>query len=243
SATAGGAFSFTVTALDPFNNTDLAYAGTVHFTSSDGQAVLPNNSTQTNGTGAFSATHKTAGNQTLTTTGTANGSITGTSGTIAVSAAAATHYAVSAPASATAGTGLNFTVTAQDPFNNTATGYAGTVHFTSSDGHAALPNDSTLTSGDGRCGATLNSAGSQTLTATDTANGGLTGTSNAVAVRPAAATHFRVSAPPTATSGVAFNFTVTAQDPFNNTVTGYGGTVHFTSSDGAAGLPSDSTLT
>src|SRR5207244_4472397 len=133
-------------------------------------------------------TLKTAGNQTLTATDTANGSIAGTSGSVAVSPAAATHYADSAPASATAGTGFNFTVTAQDPFNNTATGYAGTVHFTSSDGQAALPNDTPLTNGTGSFSATLKTAGSQTLTATDTANGGLTGISNAVAVSPAAAT-------------------------------------------------------
>ena len=31
--------------------------------------------------------------------------------------------------SITAGNALNITVTAQDPFNNTATGYTGMVHF------------------------------------------------------------------------------------------------------------------
>ena len=38
-------------------------------------------------------------------------------------------------------------MTALDQFNNTATGYSGTVHFTSSDGQAVLPSDSTLTNG------------------------------------------------------------------------------------------------
>src|SRR5207248_1220998 len=126
-ATAGSAFSFTVTALDAFNNTATGYAGTVHFTSSDGAATPPSNSTLTNGTGTFSATLKTAGNQTLTATATATLSITSTSNTIAVSAASATHYVVSAPATATAGNAFSFTVTALDAFNNTATGYAGTV--------------------------------------------------------------------------------------------------------------------
>ena len=37
------------------------YTGTVHFTSSDGAAVLPANSTLTNGVGTFSVTLKTAG--------------------------------------------------------------------------------------------------------------------------------------------------------------------------------------
>jgi hypothetical protein len=118
----------------------------------------------------------------FTATDTVTSSITGTSGTIAVSAAAATHFTLSAPASATAGTAFNFTVTAQDQFNNTATGYAGTVHFTSSDGAATLPANSTLTNGVGTFSATLRTFGSQTLTATDTLASSITGTSSAVAV-------------------------------------------------------------
>jgi autotransporter-associated beta strand protein len=243
SATAGTAFNFTVTAQDAFNNTATGYTGTVHFTSSDGQATLPANSTLTNGTGTFSATLKTAGSQTLTATDTVTGSITGTSNAIAVSASTATHFAVSAPATATAGTAFNFTVTAQDQFNNTATSYAGTVHFTSSDSQAVLPANSTLTNGTGTFSATLKTAGNQTLTATDTVTSSITGTSNTIAVSAAAATHFSVSAPGSATAGTAFNFTVTALDAFNNTATGYTGTVHFTSSDGNAMLPADSTLT
>src|SRR5207253_1363568 len=149
SATAGSAFNFTVTALDQFNNTATGYAGTVHFTSSDGQAVLPADSTLTNGTGTFSATVPTGGTQTLTATDTVTSSITGTSNAVAVSASAATHFTVSAPASATAGTAFSFTVTALDALNNTATGYTGTVHFTSTDAQAVLPANSTLTNGTG----------------------------------------------------------------------------------------------
>src|SRR5207247_2222764 len=148
----------------------------------DGQAILPANSPLTNGTGTFSATLKTIGNQTLTATDTANTSITGTSNTIAVSARTATHVAVTSPRSATAGKAFSFTVTARDAFNNTATGYTGTVHFTSSDAAATLPPDSTLTSGTGTFSATLNTGGNQTLTATDTANPTLTGTSGTIAV-------------------------------------------------------------
>jgi hypothetical protein len=243
SATAGSAFSFTVTAEDQFNNTATGYAGTVHFTSTDAQAALPIDSTLSNGVGTFSATLDTAGNQTLTATDTVTSSITGTSNSIAVSAAAATHYAVSAPASATAGTAFSFTVTVLDQFNNTDTSYAGTVHFTSSDGAAVLPTDSTLTNGTGTFSATLDTAGNQTITATDTVTSSITGTSNTIAVSAAAATHFTVSAPASATAGSAFSFTVTALDALNNTATGYTGTVHFTSTDGRAVLSANATLT
>src|SRR5207237_4249753 len=97
--------------------------------------------------------------------------------TIAVGAAAATHYIVNAPASATAGSAFSFTVTAQDQFNNTATGYTGTAHFSSGDGTATLPANSTLTNGAGSFSATLKTAGNQTLTATDTVTGSINGTS------------------------------------------------------------------
>ena len=64
-----------------------------------------------------------------------------------VLAADATHFGVGAPAVVLTNASFSFTVTALDPFNNVATGYAGTVHFTSSDGAAVLPANSTLTSG------------------------------------------------------------------------------------------------
>ncbi|MFZ3322691.1 MAG: hypothetical protein WA190_09980, partial [Usitatibacter sp.] len=242
-ATAGNAFNFVVTAFDVFNNIATGYGGTVHFTSSDATSVLPANSTLTNGVGTFSATLKTLGSQTITAADSVNAAITGTSNAIAVSAAAATHFSVSAPATATAGSAFNITVTALDQFNNTATGYVGTVHFTSSDGAAVLPANSTLTNGVGTFSSTLTTTGNQTITVTDSAASSITGTSNTTAVSAVAATHFTVSDPGTATAGSAFNFTVTALDQFNNTATGYIGTVHFTSSDGASMLPANSTLT
>lgn len=241
-ATAGTSFNFTVTALDQFNNPTTGYAGTVHFTSSDGAATLPVNSTLTNGAGTFSATLKTVGAQTITATDTVTASITGTSNAIAVSAGASVHFTVSAPASATAGTSFNFTVTALDQFNNTLTGYSGTVHFTSSDAQATLPANSTLTNGVGTFSATLKTAGARTITATDTVTASITGTS-IISVSPGVATHFTLSAPATATSGAGFSFTVTAVDQFGNTATGYAGTVGFGSSDGGATLPANTTLT
>jgi uncharacterized repeat protein (TIGR01451 family) len=102
--------------------------------------------------------------------------------TITVTALPATHFVVSAPASATAGQAFSFTVTALDQFNNTATGYTGTIHFTSSDGQAVLPADTTLTNGTGAFSATLKTAGNQTITATDTVDSSITGTSNTITV-------------------------------------------------------------
>lgn len=83
-ANPGHAINFSVSALDAANNVAPMYSGTIHFTSTDPQASLPANSTLTNGTGSFSATLSTIGSQTITTTDTANASLTGTSNSINV---------------------------------------------------------------------------------------------------------------------------------------------------------------
>jgi hypothetical protein len=84
SVSLGTAFNFTVDALDQNNNLVTAYTGTVQFTSSDAQAVLPPPSTLTNGVGIFPATLKTLGSQTITAADLAN-SISKVSNVITVS--------------------------------------------------------------------------------------------------------------------------------------------------------------
>ena len=247
SATAGSSVNVTVSAKDAFGNTATGYTGTVHFTSSDGQGVLPSNYTFTAsdaGVHTFSATLKTAGSRSITATDTATASVTG-SATVSVSAAAASTYQVAAPSSATAGSSVNVTVSAKDAYGNTANGYTGTVHFTSSDGQAVLPANYTFTAGDAGShtfSVTWKTVGSQSITATDTATGSITGSAN-VSITTATANSYQVSAPSSATAGSSFNVTVTAKDVFGNTATAYTGTVHFTSSDGLAGLPANYTFT
>jgi hypothetical protein len=77
---------------------------------------------------------------------------------------------------------FNLTVTAKDPYGNTAISYSGTVHFTSSDLGATLPADYTFTTGAGNdngvhpFSVTLSAAGNPTVTATDMATPTITGT-------------------------------------------------------------------
>ena len=75
--------------------------------------------------------------------------------TFTIAAALATHLVVSAPAVATSGTSFSITITALDQSNQTATGYSGTVHFTSDDGQASLPSNSSFINGVGVFNATL----------------------------------------------------------------------------------------
>jgi WD40 repeat protein len=94
----------------------------------------------------------------------------------------ATHFSVTAPATAAVSTFFGITVVALDASNNPVTGYSGTVHLASSDPQAVLSGDSTLTSGTELVSASLTSLGSQTITATDTATASITGSSNAIEV-------------------------------------------------------------
>jgi hypothetical protein len=183
-ATAGTAVSVTVTALDASNRAVTAYSGTVHFTSTDARAELPGNSALTNGTGTVQVRLQTAGRQTITTTDSVTAAITGTSSSIMVSggAAGATHFSVTAPGSATIGTAFSITVTALDASNKPVTAYSGTVLFRSTDGTAGLPGGSSLTNGTGILEVTLNSPGSQTITATDSVTASISGTSNLIQV-------------------------------------------------------------
>ncbi|GAA2607317.1 beta strand repeat-containing protein [Paractinoplanes durhamensis] len=239
SATAGTAVNVTVTAKDAGENTVTGYGGTLTWTSSDPSAVLPSSSTSlTNGVGVEPVTFSTAGSRTVTVTD--GSSITGTSGGVTVEPGAVTHFAVSAPASATAGTPVTATVTALDAAGNTVTNYSGSVAWSSTDSAAVLPPTATsLTNGVTSKQITFRTSGSQTVTVTDiVAN---TGTSGSVAVDPGAVTHFAVSAPASTTSGTPETVTVTAMDAAGNTVTSYAGSVTWASTDSAAVLPSSPT--
>jgi hypothetical protein len=226
------------------------YTGTVQFSSSDSRAVLPSNYAfvaADGGVHTFRATLKTAKTQSITAKDTVTGTIAGSQTGITVTPAAASQFRVSAPGSATAGVALNVTLTAQDPYGNTATSYTGTARFTSSDAKAVLPANYTFNSSDAgthafTSGATLKTAGKQTITATDTTTSSITGTAT-ISVTAAAASTFSVTAPASVTAGSAFSITVTAQDPFGNRATSYRGTVHFTSSDAKAVLPANYTFT
>ncbi len=157
--------------------------------------------------------------------------------------AVATHFSVTSTTPQVIGTSFNITVSALDASNNVVTGYAGMLHFSSSDPLAVLPHDSPLANGTGTFPVTLKTVPTATITVTDTSKGSISGTSNSIQVSAPAATHFSVSTVSSASSGTPFNFTVTALDSSNNTFTTYAGTVHFTSTDLQAVLPAKATLT
>ena len=100
---------------------------------------------------------------------------------VVVTPGAARTFGVSVAANPfAAGTAHSVTVTAVDAYGNTATGYVGTIHFTSSDSAAILPGNYTFTGADKGShkftnGLTLKTKGSRWVRATDTVTSSITG--------------------------------------------------------------------
>ena len=240
----------TVTLKDNFGNVITGYVGTVHFTSTDSHAVLPVDYTFTSadqGRHTFQVTFDTTGTQSVSVTDTANG-------------------ASSMLLPCRFGHDLGSTACPHRPRTNRDRGRAakcdchldrqlwqrgdsirpfGFIHFVSTDGQAVLPADYTFTASDqGKhtFQVTFKTAGSQSLSITDTANNALKATTN-VNVTTASQLLVITGLGQTATAGAAQSITVAVTDSFGNAITGYTGTVHFTSTDGQAVLPVDYTFT
>ena len=137
-------------------------------------------------------------------------------------------------------------MTLRDAFGNAATGYRGTVRFTSTDPAAVLPADYTFTAADNGARSfpvTLNRVGERELRVQDTAVATLAA-SITVTVSQGPVSQFVLTAPPGPfVAGQGFTVEVLAQDSVGNEATGYRGTVRFTSQDPYAGLPASYTFT
>ena len=258
--TAGTTGSIRVTAVDAAGKRVYSYRGTVHFASSDAAASLPLDYTfkaADNGTHVFvgNVILRTAGTQSVSATDTATASIAGTQTGIVVNATPLQVSGMTTPR--TAGTASSIQVTAVDAGGNLNPSYLGTIHFTSSDAKAKLPADYTFVAADNGTHAfvgnvILRTAGTQSVTATDTATASIKGAQTGIVVTAAALSKLVVSGLSSPRpfevldGGRVFYYPgtirVTAVDAYGNRDWGYRGKVHFTSSDPAADLPPDYTF-
>jgi hypothetical protein len=158
------------------------------------------NATTTSGLASITATANTVAGGPYTVTATSNGhtatfTLTNTPGPAA--SLAVTGY----PSLTVAGVVHPFTVTALDIYGNVATGYTGTVRFTSSDTRATLPANYPFVAGNAGAhsfSAAFGSEGVQTITATDTANGTITGQQAGITVTAAPLVSIAVTPGPVA---------------------------------------------
>ncbi|AFE06876.1 Ig-like domain-containing protein [Corallococcus coralloides DSM 2259] len=184
---------------------------------------------------------------TFTFTATA-GALTRESQTFTVGAGAAAKLVLAAFADPVdAGDSNDVTVSVTDAFGNPIQGYTGTVHFTSSDAQAELPADVTFVQADQGektvSGLVFKTAGTQSLTATDTATPALTATVNAeVRAITAASLEVVASAGPFG-AGQSLSYELVARDTYGNVAKDYASTVTVTSSDAQAVLPGAYTFT
>jgi hypothetical protein len=248
--TSGVAHPFTVTAVDAFGNQAGSYRGTVHFgVSGGGAATLPAAYTFTaadRGAHTFVATLRLPGGiQSLTATDVAGG-LSGVEPAIAVHSSA-THLVLTFVKTSTqAGQQVGLRVTARDALGNPDPLFQDTLHFSSSDPQAVLPDDQAFAglNGTETFPITLGTAGSQSITVADASQPAILRGSAQVAVSAGAVRALSLSGTPLpAVVGDVARVTVTAVDAFGNPVQGYRGRVHLASSDAQAVLPADYSFT
>jgi parallel beta-helix repeat protein len=170
STTAGDDLAVTIRTVDVLGNPVSDYTGTVTLTSSDPQApTLGSHTFSADDDGVFTFTDgvlKTAGMQTLIV---ADDMVARTA-SVQVNPAAVSYLVLTAPDQVTADEVFEVIVTAYDAYGNVATGYTGTVGFTSSDEEALLERPYTFTAEDAGTHtfrAVLHNPGEQTLTVVD----------------------------------------------------------------------------
>lgn len=237
----------TIVARDTYGNAASSYNGTVHFTSSDAAAILPADVALVNGVATVNVTFLTIGVETVTATDTVTPSITGTVSSDATAPIAAL-FNVTGITTANAGVTTTFTVTVRNTIGQVASGYTGTIYFSSSDVQAGLPASYTFTAADAGVhtfSVTLKTAGIQSISVRDT-TGTLTGTVAGISVNAAAFSKFQLSVPNgmdskghiLVTAGEAISLTVRPSDAYGNAIASYTGKVKFSSTDTVAVLPS-----
>jgi hypothetical protein len=107
--------------------------------------------------------------------------------TAAAASGPATHFVVSTPKALAVGNEVTIKVTAETATNKVASTYAGTVQIASSDPQFIPVSPSTLTKGRGAFQSALFTPGPQTISATDTVNSSISGSSGPIEViRPSA---------------------------------------------------------
>ncbi len=240
-------------ALDANNHPVQGFSGTATITTSDAAGTLSATSvTFKNGNATFQATFATSGTQTVTATDTAD-SLAGTGTTNVATPDVATHFGLMMPPNVPTGATVNVGIVPLDANNNPVPTYVGTVNLTTSDSKGTLsvtsitfpfsPSASTPANGNATppmFTATFATAGTQSITATDSVNSSLTGSVSTNVVAPDVATHFGLMLPSSVPTGSPVTVGIVALDAKNNPVPNYMGTVNLSTSDTGAKLSATS---
>ena len=202
----GNSTGMTIVAEDPYGNVVSNFSGSVVLSDSLGGASFSAVSF-TGGLATVTATLDKAGAETITATD-STAAISGTSSSISVTPAAVSQLLVSATPSSglSAGNTTSVTITAEDQYNNVITNFSDSLTLSDSLGGEFVAV--TFNNGVATVTATLDTAGTQTITANDS-SAGIFGTSNSViGYARCARTQLLVSVPPTSVVAAGSEFQV-----------------------------------
>jgi hypothetical protein len=140
SASSNACDSATISAIptDAFGNQVASYSGTVGFTSSDTQSILPGNSALAGAGSSYGITMKTLGAQWVRVTDTANATMTGQIN-LTVNSGNVASFVLTYPSTVYYADLQTLAVSARDGCNNVATSFTGSVTV-SSDAAASIRN-------------------------------------------------------------------------------------------------------
>lgn len=186
---AGSATSVTVTALDASGHKVTNYTGTVTFSSTDSTMTTANGDLPASytftaadaGKHTFQVTFPTPTSTAPTTLTVSDGTLSGSATPTVDAVGAVTHFRVISLGIGIAGFPSPVEVVALDANNHVVSGYTGTVHLTSSDAGATLPDDFTFSAADKGIhlfSVTFATAGRESVTATDLTTSSITGQAN-----------------------------------------------------------------
>lgn len=245
----GKSFNMQVIATDASNRVATGYSGTVTLAlqTADSTAILPGPytfTTRDHGQHSFQVTLAAQGSQTILASGTPSSTastplITGSATTTVQAAPVLSRLLVVTPEETVVGVPTRVIVSAQDSAGHVLKNFTGSVALGTSDTSATgLPAAYTFTTNDRGTHSfqvkfqTPNTPLAQTtVTATSES---ITGQASLTVQSATTVTHFRVLALPVALAGFGTPVQIVALNAANQVVTGYTGTVVFTSTDTAA---------
>ena len=257
---AGNDFWVNVYGTDNFWN-KIPNTDVVALTSSDAAANLPFNATMNNGSVSMNVTLNSAGMQTVSARDVSNASVLPDTSSEVRVVEGIDHFVFSnISATQVAGQPFNVTITAVNDLGVPATNFQGMLTISSTTGEQTVfPSEITMINGTWSGSVMLTKAATLVnLAVTDAANPPHTGNSNQFNVVAGTAAKLQVLVPgETATPGIApgktgtaaevlagssFYIRVNAVDQWWNVINSNADLVHLSSSDAAASLPNDASL-
>jgi len=227
SEVAGSNIALTVTALDPYDNTVVAFTNTADLSDLTGTLSPAQTGSFTAGqwTGAVTVQKTHLSN---TVTATDNGKSGSTAAFEVTPAALAGFEFATISSPQTAGSWIAVALTAVDGFGNIKSDFTGTADLSEATGTLSVQSTGTQTTdafaAGGWSGAVQITAAAQDIQITASGSG-QTGTSGFFNVVAGSVDHFIVSAVGDQNAGAPFLVTVTAQDANSNTASSFTGTV------------------